>query len=291
MGAEVFPAGNFDTNIQGWVRFKDSKLSHTNKALNIKSIGNSGYDGGTSAINLPAGTYQITVDIKTLTGKGRILFKHTGGKAHQFTTVGIHKITETVISGTATEFRIYGDSDVSFLCEVGSVSIKKTTAVAGSVTVFDHATKKFEQVTTDGVGSSKELVVNGDFSDGTNGWNLANVTLDGNAIRYAIDSGGGELKQTTDKLKGKHLKATCVISDYVDGAISLYSGKHHAFPASNGTHTLLLDFPDYGEINIARLYAPTHLLLESVSVKEVLPLAPTYTLKVWYIWYNHQARY
>ena len=61
------------------------------------------------------------------------------------------------------------------------------STVQGSITTFNFDTKEFEQVGADGVGS-KELVTNGDFSDGLNGWNKTN---DG-----TIENIGGELVAT-----------------------------------------------------------------------------------------------
>ena len=66
------------------------------------------------------------------------------------------------------------------------------TNVHGAVTFFNGNTKEFEQVGVDGVGS-KELLINSDFSDGFNGWELdphRTITLTGNVVTIKSDDPG-----------------------------------------------------------------------------------------------------
>ena len=163
--------------------------------------------------------------------------------------------------------------------------------VFGSVTVFDGSTNKFEQVTADGVGSSKELVTNGDFSDGGTGWDIAYGSPSYDAQTLNTPPNVADCR--VDNIKGIEIDKTYFAS--VD--VVRNDGGGEVFKVVAGTQDILnltseRVFIGEPPKNVASLLVSTVLSkvsvytaqstylreLDNLSVKQALPLSTTFNL-------------
>jgi len=197
--------------------------------------------------------------------------------------------TTTKWSGVAIS-GVVGDS---FTVRTTSFSVKAVEDVQGSVTYFDASQKEFIQVTHDGV-NSKELVQNGDFSDGLDHWVESDNTFlsisNGQLVAERTQDGGNIFKYDTIF---DNIGAGVISFDLIDDpdnstnkGIILYgtdiegTGKHywykavvgHNYVTFTGTHSAELIFNAVNNAGAKTIW-------DNVSLKEILPLSTTYDLK------------
>jgi hypothetical protein len=118
-----------------------------------------------------------------------------------------------------------------------------------------------------------ELVTNGDFSNGSTGWNLgAGVTVSGGKANMSAASGYVCFRSGVSGVAvGGYYEFTFTISGYVSGSIQAYVGATAAFGPSvsaNGTYTVRLGPIAGSEIGLRSLVAFTGSI-DDISVKAV----------------------
>ena len=141
------------------------------------------------------------------------------------------------------------------------------------------------------VSYGSELVSNGDFSDGSTGWNLNPTTgtmevVNGKLVATNATAVGGQA--FTNLLSGYAIgtpyEISFTVSDYVSGTVRLSVGNTYSgYVSSNGTFNFVIPYTS----GLPRVYfsiGNTSLSIDNISVKEVLYNSsdPSATLKLIY---------
>jgi len=178
------------------------------------------------------------------------------------------------------------------VCTFESPTCKEVLSVQGSVTYWDETTKSLEQVGADGVGS-KELLVNGDFSD----TDISNFIVTRGDLsvandRAVLENPLGEVTYVRQEPDVLSLYRSYIASidpinteqgtagsdprydarvDDTDSSFALNGGKYSFVPT---TSTIFgIKIRDYNKVVGSTIY------FDNISLKQTLPLSTTYTLK------------
>ena len=162
------------------------------------------------------------------------------------------------------------------------------STVQGSITFYNASTGAFEQVGADGVGSSKELVENGDFSDGLNGYqtigdvSVVNEIAHVESASYLIVEKDIIKKEHRYKIEvdisvisGNILPTVFTMSNYYGADLTSY-GNLSVGPDSS---MIITSTNDNKYIAIKEARAVGGIMgCDNFSVKEALPLSTHYDL-------------
>jgi len=160
-------------------------------------------------------------------------------------------------------------------------SVKEITQVQGAVGWFNHATKQMEQVGADGI-RSKELVVNGDFSDGMTGWrqgqSVDKVYIENEKMVFDHANATETLVQDHVAVVGRTYFISFEISDLINNGAMVRYPYRGIKRYNNGTFTEVKTASETGML-VYPTDNDTSLKIDNISLKEALPLSTTYDLK------------
>ena len=118
-----------------------------------------------------------------------------------------------------------------------------------------------------------ELVVNGDFSDGTNDWSVANGTISIDNDRLKIDgNSGATAEQTVTAIIGKTYKVTYnfTLGTATSGALIITGGNYPTLNAPQGVNTFYTTATQTNLRIRPRLGSTGTMFIDNVSVKEAI---------------------
>ena len=117
----------------------------------------------------------------------------------------------------------------------------------------------------------EELVVNGDFSDGTNDWSVANGTISVDNDRLKIDgNSGATAEQTVTAIIGKTYKVTYAftLGTATSGALIITGGNYPTLNAPQGVNTFYTTATQTNLRIRPRLGSNGTMFIDNISVKE-----------------------
>ena len=118
-----------------------------------------------------------------------------------------------------------------------------------------------------------ELVVNGDFSDGTNDWSVANGTISVDNDRLKIDgNSGATAEQTVTAIIGKTYKVTYAftLGTATSGALIITGGNYPTLNAPQGVNTFYTTATQTNLRIRPRLGSNGTMFIDNISVKEAI---------------------
>jgi len=198
---ELVANGDFSNGLTGW---SGSDMTVSNEQL-MKNGPSLNYQGGVIENNK---TYKITIDVPTL---GNGLRVYAGG-----TQVNLIQGVNTlkVSSSNTNDFVGFNGGNGSI---INSISVKEFTVADADFTVTRASSAT--RVNKEGLIETPEFIIggdvitNGDFSDGSNGWNLFNNTgtstnITNGVLNIVSDGTVTDASQSNVMIIGKQYKVT-----------------------------------------------------------------------------------
>ncbi len=246
----------------------------TNSDWTIGGAGGS-ISGGQLTLALGGSAYQISGNI-TANTQVEVTFEGSGVVNYRFDVAGSAPTTAVTLPYTATVNTGSGNMGIQLINLSGAVTLDNVSIKSSTNGDFDFSrSSSATRVNSEGlieVASvlGSELVVNGDFSEGSANWILSGSNLsiaNGKGISTGSNF-GAQFKQTILQTN-KTYKLTFDIVDYTSGEIGLtanYYGQANIFN-SVGTHTAIFTSLNQTEL---RIYSQNFIgSIDNVSVKEV----------------------
>ena len=245
---------------QDWTLGTGWSVDQANGQLVRESAVSGSYTQTSYDLGVIGNKYSITIDVAEVTSGVLYVYGGLGGTpAINITSSGVYTINH--IWASDQPLGIFCNN--SFVGKVNSISVKEITDDT-NIPRINYEGFSYQ----DSLGS--ELVVNGDFSNGSANWSLSgsNISI---ANGKGISTGsnfGAQFKQTILQTN-KTYKLTFDIVDYTSGSIGLtanYYGEQNVF-SSIGTHTATFTSLNQTEL---RIYSENFVgSIDNVSVKEV----------------------
>ena len=276
-GSELVVNGTFDTDSDwtkgiGWTIANGKATCDGTQSTTSGLIQNNVFENNKK--------YKLTFD---LTSNGQELKIWVNGT--QYINSFYSSNTYNLYINTNTSGNIYFEATVNFIGSIDNVSVKEVIDADFSFTRGSSATRVNEkgliqdvQILSDELVQNgnfeeegSELVVNGDFSNGSANWVLGNgwSVVESKAVQDGTGS-GSSLQQSNILVVGKTYKIQYEIINVTQGSIDVFAG----FPNSNvpnnntiGVHTHYIK----AEGNTSLYLRPSNFIgsIDNVSVKEV----------------------
>jgi len=220
--------------------------------------------------------YRVLIDVPKTSTSPIGLNVRIGSAGHYILTNGIHEFTLTAVATTAIRITALDVSEVI----INSISVKEITSTTTTKTLllYNPVDKEYQAIADGSVG--KELVENGDFSDGANGWVLpSGFTIDTNSMSILTPTSITGAYTSKAAEVGKRYKAKFDLLDFVKGGVSMRiaSAGSSTFRA-NGTYTFESTSANTNALFQFRSAGDTKLSTDNVYVKEILPNSSTYNI-------------
>jgi hypothetical protein len=299
LGEELVTNGTFDSDVSGWNLFLGSQLDYSWNSGKLRLSAPSGLtltDRVQQTISgLTVGTvYVLSCDITKISGSATVTVLAHNPYTMTFPTfTDSGKLNVSFVAGaTSHEIRVQMNSGAASgtVFDFDNISVKQITTENSFLTYQDLDTKEIVTLgnSVDG-GSSKELVTNGDFSDGTTGWTANSggiITNDNGSLKITGLSGDtayGTLQIISTEI-GKTYRVTYSASCLTNNNIRMSFGATAA-DLTAGSYTgignITTTFTAITTTTYLSLYVLTANMdiayLDNVSVREILPISTTYT--------------
>jgi hypothetical protein len=284
-GSELVTNGDFASSVTGWSNMNAAKGTITWQATQrLRNTVDATFDAGAStSMSNAVGLHQVSMNI-FCSVQSNILIRASGGGFPIFFQ-GILNAGNNVIFKTAVlpfanmtlEIRYTGAQEsVGDYLEIDDVSVKSITNIVNYQNISEDVRDTFVVDGTKLIGSNN-LVVNGDFANGSTNWILRtdSSVVDGKVVVAGGDNAQGGMYQQNFLKAGFKYQYSFSVTSYTSGVITLVDVVGAPQFSASGSFTLI---GTQSNRNLAFFASnPSFLEMDNVSARRVIEAAVQYT--------------